>query len=211
MMVPLSLLSGAASGQSPARICETAGRSAEQSFGVPSGLLLAIGRVESGRWDRAIGRVVPWPWAVNLAGTGRLLETREAAIRIATEAFSSGHRNIDVGCFQVNLLHHPTAFVTIDQGFDPEANARYAARFLTQLRERLGSWTAAVEAYHSRNPARAIPYGRAVRDQWVEAGDMGQVGQPIARYGIRVWTPSRRGTAPSIVNIETKMAPPARQ
>lgn len=186
--------------------CEHAGMEAERTFGLPNGLLLAIGRVESGRLDRATGRIVPWPWAVNLAGAGQLAETKEAAIRIATEALARGHRNVDVGCFQVNLLHHPTAFTTLDEGFDPSANAHYAARFLADLKGRVGSWTAAIESYHSANPARGIPYGRAVMGKWVEAASVGVVNQQGSSFGMRIWTPSAPGTAPSIIKIDPRPA-----
>lgn len=37
---------------------------------------------------------------------------------------------------QVNLPHHPDAFVLLEEGFDPLADARHAARFLLALRER---------------------------------------------------------------------------
>lgn len=203
---PLALVAGL--GAASASPCERAGAEAEHAFGLPNGLLLAIGRVESGRWDRALGRLVPWPWTINQAGAGQLVETKEDAVRLTRSALASGQRNIDVGCFQVNLLHHPNAFTTLDEAFDPVSNARYAARFLTDLRARAGSWAGAVEAYHSANPARAIPYGRAVRERWMEAAGAPAAEAPITRYGIRVWTPSAPGTAPSMVKIEA--AVPAR-
>ena len=206
MAVPVLLLMGAGTAAATLTPCEHAGMEAERTFGLPNGLLLAIGRVESGRLDRATGRIVPWPWAVNLAGAGQLAETKEAAIRIATEALSRGHRNVDVGCFQVNLLHHPNAFATLDQAFDPSANAHYAARFLADLKSRFGSWTAATESYHSADPARGIPYGRAVMGKWVEAASSGAGGQQAASHGMKIWTPSAPGTAPSIIKIETRPA-----
>ena len=41
---------------------------------------------------------------------------------------------------------------------DPYANALYAASYLRSLYESLGSWSAAVGAYHSRNADRAEGY-----------------------------------------------------
>src|SRR5580658_7254465 len=55
--------------------CDQAGIAAEQASGLPAGLLLAIGRVESGRWDAARGRMSPWPWTINTAGKGLWFET----------------------------------------------------------------------------------------------------------------------------------------
>ena len=206
MAVPALLLMGAGTAAASLTPCEHAGMEAERTFGLPNGLLLAIGRVESGRLDRATGRIVPWPWAVNLAGAGQLAETKEAAIRVATEALSRGHRNVDVGCFQVNLLHHPNAFATLDEAFDPSANAHYAARFLADLKARFGGWTAAVESYHSADPARGIPYGRAVMGKWVEAANGGAGVQQTSGFGMRIWTPSAPGTAPSVIKIEIRPA-----
>ncbi len=80
MAVPVLLLMGAGTAAATLTPCEHAGMEAERTFGLPNGLLLAIGRVESGRLDRATGRIVPWPWAVNLAGAGQLAETKEAGV-----------------------------------------------------------------------------------------------------------------------------------
>ena len=187
-------------------LCERAGQEAEQEAGVPTGLLLAIGRVESGRWDQTLGRVTPWPWAVDVAGTGRHPGSKDEAIRLVEEARTAGTRNIDVGCFQVNLLHHPNAFSDLHQAFDPATNARYAARLLVSLKQRLGGWSEAVEAYHSANPAHGIPYGRAVMASLKEAGEVKPqaVAQSYTAFGMTVWTPTRGGAAPSMIAIESR-------
>lgn len=89
----------------PARsACEQAGRQAETAAGLPQGLLLAIGRVESGRYSATLGRVAPWPWTVDIAGTGVLFATRAAALTAVRTALASGQSNIDAGCFQVNFV-----------------------------------------------------------------------------------------------------------
>ena len=41
---------------------------------------------------------------------------------------------------QVNLLHHGSAFGSLEQAFDPVSNARYAADFLQKLLSQTGSW-----------------------------------------------------------------------
>lgn len=211
-VLPLAAAAWIQAAAASTSVCEQAGTVAERTNGLPPGLLLAIGRVESGRWDPALGRAVPWPWAVNLAGNGRHSESREDAIATVSTALSQGIRNIDVGCFQINLLHHPNAFVGLHEAFDPAVNAGYAARFLADLKSRLGSWTAAVEAYHSADPARAIPYGRNVMTSWgsgVSGLTGGGTGQPVAAYGMRIWTPSGRVSGPQIVVIGTDAGSPA--
>ena len=67
-------------------------------------------------------------------------------------------RNLDIGCFQINLRWHGHAFASVAQMFDPLANARYAAEFLTDLHREFGDWDAAVAAYHSRTPHFATRY-----------------------------------------------------
>lgn len=207
--VPPALMAGTGAAHASGVMCERAGAVAEKEHGVPDGLLLAIGRVESGRWDPFLGRVTPWPWAVNVGGAGNLSVSRDGAVGAVRDAQAAGHRNIDVGCFQVNLMHHPNAFATLDDAFDPYTNARYAARLLATTKQRLGSWTAAVEAYHSANPVRGVPYGRAVMGKWTEAASTTVSGQPVSAHGMKVWTPSPAGTAPSMIVIAPK-APGAR-
>lgn len=188
----------------PAVDCEQAGRAAEQQFGVPAGLLLAIGRVESGRWDPALGRVVPWPWAVDVNGAGRQFDSGSEAISATRAAQADGQRSIDVGCFQISLLHHPDAFPNLNQAFDAPANAQYAARFLASLQERLGNWQDAVAAYHSATPELGVPYRQRVFTAWSGAPAASQiVGTQFAGFpGIRIWQPSPAGSAPVAIAID---------
>jgi soluble lytic murein transglycosylase-like protein len=188
--------------------CEQAGGDAERQYALPSGLLLAIGRVESGRWDAAYRRTVPWPWAIDADGEPLLSASKEEAVSRTRALQAGGVRNIDVGCFQVNLQHHPTAFPNLDQAFDPVANAQYAARFLISLSTRLGGWGEAVAAYHSSSPERGIPYRRAVLATWSTPGSASisdRSVEPVVVYKIsgaliNVWTPSR-GTAAGFIAV----------
>jgi len=195
--------------------CEQAGRQAERTHALPAGLLLAIGRVESGRWDGARGRVVPWPWAVDAAGDGTLLDSKAAAIARTVALRDAGIRNVDVGCYQVNLASHPVAFPDLEQAFDPAANADYAGRFLVELHARLGSWNDAVAAYHSMQPERGIPYRELVFANWSlgdhpAGGDVrsgptaGPVVVTLASGAIvRIWTPGGAGAADGSVTVTT--------
>lgn len=151
--------------QAPGMLCRAAILAAERAHGIPQGLLLAIGLVESGRPDPQSGQRNPWPWAVNAEGRGALLDTREAALAFVRQAEAGGTRSIDIGCMQVNRLHHPNAFASLEQGFEPMANADYAARFLRQLREGPagGDWMRAAGFYHSQTPERAEPYRARVQ------------------------------------------------
>jgi hypothetical protein len=183
--------------------CEQAGGDAERQYALPSGLLLAIGRVESGRWDAAYRRSVPWPWAIGADGKSLLTASKEEAVSRTRALQAGGVRNIDVGCFQINLQNHPSAFADLEQAFDPVANAQYAARFLTSLHTRLGGWEEAVAAYHSSFPQRGLPYRQAVYTTWFGPGSASiptRSAEPVVVYSIAgarisVWTPSRTAAA----------------
>ena len=151
-----------AHGSDDANPCLAAASATEHGKALPQDLLGAIGRVESGRWDPVAHRVVPWPWTVNAQGAGRMFASAQQAVAYVTSLQARGVRSIDVGCFQVNLLYHPAAFASLDQAFDPGANAAYAADFLGRLHSRSGSWEQAVGDYHSQSPSLGEPYRRRV-------------------------------------------------
>lgn len=150
-------------------LCARAIQAAERAEALPASLLGAIGAVESGRIDPGTGRVGAWPWTINVEGTGQYFPTKELAIAAVTAARAQGRRSIDVGCLQVNLMHHPAAFATLDDAFDPRANAAYAAGFLRRLFGQTRDWTLAAAAYHSQTPGVADDYRRRVVARWTGA------------------------------------------
>jgi hypothetical protein len=141
-------------------ICRPALVAAEARHDIPSGLLQAIGLVESDRRDAATGRREPWPWTINAEGEPHFFETKQQAVDWVRDAQARGVRSIDVGCAQINLMYHPTAFASLEQAFDPGSNADYAARFLKELRNTTagGTWMTAAGDYHSQTPELAEPY-----------------------------------------------------
>jgi hypothetical protein len=143
-------------------LCRRAVQQAEIGSGLPQGLLEAIARVESGRVDPVTGRMHPWPWTIDAEGQGSFFSTKAEAIAFTRQLQARGIQSIDVGCLQVNLMNHPDAFPSLDEAFDPDANARYAVRFLTQLRQKTGSWDAAAAWYHSASPDLGNPYREKV-------------------------------------------------
>jgi Transglycosylase SLT domain len=147
-------------------VCRDEAMIAEHSAGIPEGLLLAIGKRESGRFDPQTGSTLPWPWSVNRDGQGAIFGTEAEAVTYVADAQRAGSRSIDVGCFQINLKYHPGAFASLQEAFDPAANAAYAARFLRELYDRDGSWEAAVADYHSATPWFGEPYRDAVLAIW---------------------------------------------
>lgn len=187
--------------------CEEAGRAAEQRFGLPSGLLLAIGRIESGRWDAGLGRIVAWPWTIDVDGDGQMFDNSSDAINATRAAQAAGRHSIDVGCFQISLLHHPDAFVDLSQAFDPQANALYAARFLASLQARLGSWEDATAAYHSATRELGLPYRERVFAAWSGAAAISPVAsaQFVVFAGVKVWTPGPAATGPEVIAIQAPL------
>jgi hypothetical protein len=139
-------------------LCRRAMQQAEIGSGLPQGLLAAIARVESGRLDPATGRMHPWPWTVDAEGQGSFFPSKAEAIAYVRQLQARGVQSIDVGCLQINLMNHPDAFHSLDEAFDPDVNARYAVRFLNQLRAKTGSWDAAAGWYHSATPEQGLPY-----------------------------------------------------
>ncbi len=198
-----------------ARVCQDAGTDAEREHRLPSGLLLAIGLVESGRIDPQTGRAAAWPWTINAAGTGRMFNTAEEARGATRALLAQGVTSIDVGCFQINLMHHPRAFTSLEEAFNPPANAGYAARFLTELRSTTGSWEAAIAAYHSADAERGGQYRDRVLARWYPNTRVPpiatSVATPVDRIlawlpaqagrSMQILTPSNRGMAPTTIRI----------
>ncbi len=147
---------------SPGAQCRAAIDRAERAYRLPAHLLVAIGRVESGRRGPD-GRIDPWPYSINVAGTDTIFDTKSAAIIGVRGLQTRGAVSIDVGCMQVNLMYHPDAFGSLEEAFDPWRNADYAARFLVRLHEQTGSWEAATASYHSATPELGQPYAAKVR------------------------------------------------
>ena len=137
-------------------ICEAAAQEASATEGVPLSVLLAISLNETGR--KRDGRFHPWPWTVNMEGAGHWFDDRQAALDFALAEYDRGARSFDVGCFQINYKYHGMHFASIEQMFDPRANALYAARFLRDLYREKGDWQLAAGAYHSRTPDLAERY-----------------------------------------------------
>lgn len=142
----------------PGQLCRAAIAAVERDAGLPPRLLAAMARVESGRRDPETGRFHPWPWTINAEGRGSFFPTKAAAVAAVQALQAQGVRSIDVGCMQINLRHHPTAFAGLDEAFDPAANARYAARFLQGLQATRGDWMRSASHYHSQTPELADAY-----------------------------------------------------
>ncbi len=210
----------AASTPGPGRLCRQAITAAERAHGIPSHLLAAIARVESGRRDSASGTFNPWPWTINMDGQGSFYDNKIEAVAAAAAMRPRVTRSIDVGCMQISLTHHPDAFASMDQAFDPYANADYGARFLTQLYEKTSSWPRAVEMYHSATLDIGQEYGRRVYAALPDEQRLAEVTQPApsavpwtSGFGRSLLMSPMRPVTPHIIPLASGLmggAPPGR-
>ena len=158
--------------ESPGQACLTAAQRTTRRAGLPSGMLRAIGMVETGHVDPDTGALTPWPYAVDVDGVGRWFNRARSAVAYVHQAMAGGAHFIDVGCFQIDLADHPNAFSSLQSAFDPADNARYAAHFLNLLHGEFGSWPAAIAAYHAGTPALGVPYAQHVLSVWQNRASM---------------------------------------
>lgn len=187
----------------PANPCDSAALQAASEHGVPPQVMLAITRVETGRQQD--GQLQPWPWAINQGGEGHWFATEDEAIGFVESEMQAGATNIDIGCFQLNLRWHGKGFSDLTEMFDPRANARYAATFLTALKADKGNWVDAVAAYHSTTPDLAAPYVQKVESVLADmAGSAADLPTEVAAEPPRpnrfpLLQPGRRGAMASLV------------
>jgi hypothetical protein len=132
----------------------------EAKYAIPSGLLSAISSVESGKK----------PYALNISGKTIFANSKEEAVKIIRLYQDSGITNIDLGLAQINLHWHGEHFSSISEMLEPKHNLEYAAKFLSKLYQRHGTWNKAVRHYHSANPQYHIKYSRKVLISWLGSG-----------------------------------------
>jgi hypothetical protein len=198
-MICLGVLAATLPGPSPARaisaqafdnawnLCRLETTRTERRMAIPRHLLTAISLAESGRRDDANGVNVAWPWTVTSGGQGRFFDTKAEALAEVEILMTQGVRNIDVGCMQVNLFYHASAFETLDEAFDPRANTTYAATYLKTMHAATGDWTDAAGYYHSTTPRRNGPYKEKVLTFWRRQG-----GDPGGATAVAARTPGTK-------------------
>jgi hypothetical protein len=149
-----------------ARLCTQQFPVQESAKGIPTHLLAAISSTESGRWNKKLGMALPWPWTTNVEGKGYYYDSKAEAVAATRAHLAAGARSIDIGCMQVNLKHHPNAFRSLEEAFDPAANVAYSATFLRNNYEEMGDWIKATAAYHSRTNKRGQAYLSRIEQSW---------------------------------------------
>ena len=175
----------------PSALCDAAIAKGARRGGVPVEVLLAVALTETGQ--HRDGRMRAWPWAINREGKGYWFKTRDEALAFGRQSLAAGRTSFDVGCVQINYRWHGHAFPSLEDMFDPEWTATYAAQFLRTLYEERGSWSEAAGAYHSLSPDKAMTY-RARFDRLLAELEPGALtgaealvaaAQPRARFSSR--------------------------
>ncbi|EAN8916643.1 Soluble lytic murein transglycosylase-related regulatory protein (some contain LysM/invasin domains) [Salmonella enterica subsp. salamae] len=133
-------------------------RQAAERYRVPPELLWAVAQTESGA--RLNTQRQPWPWTLNIKGTGYRYASREQACRaLLAAARSTSLKRIDVGLGQINLGWQRDYFTSPCDALHPYRNLALTARLLRQrYDERPGSWLNAAARYH--RPAGGAPATR---------------------------------------------------
>lgn len=125
-------------------------------YDVPAGILFAIALAESGR-KVADGRMLPYPWAMNVDGRAFYYASRREADVNLERMLAAGEKP-DVGLMQVNWRYHEAKLGDANSAFDPWLNLRAGAMILRDAYRATGDWWAAVGRYHSGTPKRAEAY-----------------------------------------------------
>ncbi len=178
----------------------------EREYGIPLHLLSAISSTESGRWHDGLKIALPWPWTINAEGKAYYLDSKEEAIATARKLKAQGVKSMDIGCMQVNLYHHPEAFRSIEDAFEPEKNIAYAASFLRNLYQEGGSWRKAAADYHSKTPSLGSQYVGLVYDKWYTIIDKLRLARTVVSSAEAMRPPAATSTQTAVYNIPSKPA-----
>lgn len=140
---------------------------AARQAGVPSPVLYAVALQESG--TRLRGRLIPWPWTLNVAGKAERYTTRAQACTGLRKALAVAPASrIDAGLGQVNVGYHAHRYVQPCELLDPYRNLAIAAEILREQYTAGEDWLVAIGRYH--RPAGGAPaarYRRSVRQHLV--------------------------------------------
>ncbi|MDX8536377.1 transglycosylase SLT domain-containing protein [Mesorhizobium abyssinicae] len=155
--------------------CEPEILRAADRYGVPAGILYAVGLTETGKKGSL------QPNAMNIEGKAILPRSRAEALATFEGARREGKTLIDLGCMQINHHYHASHFRSVEDMLDPRQNVDYAARFLVSLHARHMTWSMAVARYHAgpgNDPAQKVYVCRVIAN--------------MVATGFGKWTPNAR-------------------
>lgn len=136
---------------------------------VPAAVLFAIALQESG--VHMDGRLIPWPWTLNVGGESRRFPNRKTACADLLNALvDTLAKRIDVGLAQVNVGYHAHRIEQPCDLLDPYRNLEIAATILREQHVPGEDWLLAVGRYH--RPAGGAPatlYRKSVEQHLLRA------------------------------------------
>lgn len=138
----------------------------ENYYHMPKNLLKAISITESGRYHKKTTNAIPWPWTINVKGKGYYFKSKADAVKAVKRLKKAGIESIDVGCMQINLRYHPTAFKNIEEALEPKYNIRYASSFLYKDYKKTNNWQKSIGRYHNKKPSQGGRYVKRVYTNW---------------------------------------------
>lgn len=139
----------------------------EEKYGLPRNLLHSIAIVESGKWVAKHNKMLPWPWALNVAGQAYYFANKGEAVSFLKTVLERGIEQVDIGCTQINWYYHGKKyFKKPEDAFNPVFNTAYAAHFLSNNYLKTKDWTKAVAIYHSYTEDKGRNYVDKVHKIW---------------------------------------------
>ncbi|WP_237737032.1 lytic transglycosylase domain-containing protein [Serratia fonticola] len=130
---------------------------------IPSAVLYAVTLQESG--IRLRGKLIPWPWTLNVAGIPERYSNRiEACVGLQRALKRVPAKRVDVGLGQINVGYQSQHFDHPCELLNPYRNLKIAATLLREQHVPGENWVIAIGRYH--RPAGGAPaesYRRSVQ------------------------------------------------
>jgi len=130
---------------------------AAHQAGIPAAALYAVALQESGTHLR--GRVIPWPWTLNVAGQAQRYATQaEACTGLLSALRRTPATRVDAGLGQINAGYQAHRYTHPCELLDPYQNLAIAAQILREQHSPGAAWLTTLGRYH--RPAGGAPAAR---------------------------------------------------
>jgi len=146
--------------------------------GIPSAVLYAIALQESGR--SVHGKLLPWPWTLNIAGKGYYFDSSDSACRhLSATLKTTPAKRVDVGLGQINIGYHGHRVRRPCDLLNPYLNLAIAGQILLEQHKPGQDWLVTMGKYHSpANGNAAVRYRNSIRHHLLRV--QGQTSSPSA-------------------------------